>query len=880
MKLRSLSLTNVRKFGGRTASLRDIGDGVTVISEANEFGKSTFFDALHALFFAKYSSMGKDVKSLQPHSGGAVKISAEIEIQSGRFVIEKSFLAQKRASVSRAGGALVAQDDEAESWIAALMDNGLEGPAGLLWVKQGTTGLEPAGTVSAEKERLLGARRDLLSSVAGEIDKVTGGRRMDRVLARCREELTKLATASGKAKKNAPWGQVQAEMAELEAREAELSALKKDLSENLAGRKTCEAELARMNAPEAWKQRKDALATAEAHFKEAESHAEKTGQAAKDLDLKTLQSEAAHTSLNNLLQAAAKLEQVRQEDTTLQSELAAARQTLAEAGTQEQQAAARLTQAQAAVKSLREQEKAAQQAAQSRQARDQVKQLSERLEKAETQQRALEDAKAQLDGITITPVLMQAVTDAQNRLQQAKARAEAQSVTVTLHYDGAARVSLGGADVNAGEAVAISSRQSFDLPGIGALVVDPGQREDGDRAAEEFKRALSGFEAALRKANVSSVEEAHAALAARQEAAQRKELAEGLIASLVPEGLDALRGSLAKARLAADAVPATEAPVQDLGALAAALETGEAEERDARAGSERCREVLSHARESEGVLREKRDRAAAALLEAKAAYGDADSFEDRKATAARQASIAETAVQDARAKVLALQQNAPDLGTASADLKRAGTVVENAEKRISQLKKQLVHYNAEIAARANAGVEEELAEVQGKLETARRRESRYSREVASLNLLVSELEGRRTQAQDVYFEPVQKELQPLLSILHDDAALEFDSSRLLPNGLERGGLLEELDVLSGGTQEQIAILTRLAFARLFARQGYPMPIILDDALVYSDDDRIVKMFTALHRVATDLQVIVFSCRQMAFAELGGEQPELVIEQQA
>ena len=296
MKLRSLSLTNVRKFGGRTASLRDIGDGVTVISEANEFGKSTFFDALHALFFAKYSSMGKDVKSLQPHSGGAVKISAEIEIQSGRFVIEKSFLAQKRASVSRAGGALVAQDDEAESWIAALMDNGLEGPAGLLWVKQGTTGLEPAGTVSAEKERLLGARRDLLSSVAGEIDKVTGGRRMDRVLARCREELTKLATASGKAKKNAPWGQVQAEMAELEAREAELSALKKDLSENLAGRKTCEAELARMNAPEAWKQRKDALATAEAHFKEAESHAEKTGQAAKDLDLKTLQSEAAHRS--------------------------------------------------------------------------------------------------------------------------------------------------------------------------------------------------------------------------------------------------------------------------------------------------------------------------------------------------------------------------------------------------------------------------------------------------------------------------------------------------------------------------------------------------------------------------------------------------------
>ncbi|MBR0652039.1 hypothetical protein GXW78_20420, partial [Roseomonas terrae] len=47
------------------------------------------------------------------------------------------------------------------------------------------------------------------------------------------------------------------------------------------------------------------------------------------------------------------------------------------------------------------------------------------------------------------------------------------------------------------------------------------------------------------------------------------------------------------------------------------------------------------------------------------------------------------------------------------------------------------------------------------------------------------------------------------------------------------------------------------------------PVILDDALVYSDDDRIEKMFDALHRQATDQQIIVFSCRQRAFQRLGG-----------
>ncbi len=64
--------------------------------------------------------------------------------------------------------------------------------------------------------------------------------------------------------------------------------------------------------------------------------------------------------------------------------------------------------------------------------------------------------------------------------------------------------------------------------------------------------------------------------------------------------------------------------------------------------------------------------------------------------------------------------------------------------------------------------------------------------------------------------------------------------------------------------------TRLAFARLFARSGRPVPVILDDALVHSDDDRIEAMFTALHRVAQEQQIIVLTCRQRAFAPLGGE----------
>ena len=48
-----------------------------------------------------------------------------------------------------------------------------------------------------------------------------------------------------------------------------------------------------------------------------------------------------------------------------------------------------------------------------------------------------------------------------------------------------------------------------------------------------------------------------------------------------------------------------------------------------------------------------------------------------------------------------------------------------------------------------------------------------------------------------------------------------------------------------------------------------MPIILDDSLVCCDDDRIIKMFTALTRVAVAQQIIAFSCRQLAFKDLVG-----------
>jgi uncharacterized protein YhaN len=101
--------------------------------------------------------------------------------------------------------------------------------------------------------------------------------------------------------------------------------------------------------------------------------------------------------------------------------------------------------------------------------------------------------------------------------------------------------------------------------------------------------------------------------------------------------------------------------------------------------------------------------------------------------------------------------------------------------------------------------------------------------------------------------------------------------RRLPTAWPRNGQEEPLDILSGGTRKQQAILTRLAFARLFAAAGRAVPVILDDALVLSDDDRIEAIFDALPRTSKDQQILVFTCRQRPFAALGGKRARVTVE---
>jgi uncharacterized protein YhaN len=874
MKLLALHLTNVRKFTGKRASITGIGAGITVVSEANEFGKSTFFDAIHALFFEKYSSSAKPVKSLQPYAGGGVEVAADVEADGSEFRVEKRFLSRKSAKITRlSDGVVIAQDDEAERWISTLLGGAGDGPAGLLWVRQGLVGLEP-GTAK-EKSQLMETRRDLLSSVAGEIDAMTGGRRMDRVMRRTAESFSEIATKTGR--KFGPWKAAADEISTLEAELSTVTAQVQALDTALQSRKLAEVALVRLNNADAKVRRDGALTAAKSALEQARAHVGAVTGARQKRDLAALKSGAAQSNLDTFLAALQALETTEKQADTKRVEAQDAKlhadQLLAQleiAQKEHDHAMAALVDARAQIDIARRQTAACK-------ARAEAAQLAQQIEKSETVLAERDTARAVVKASAATPAWLRTVDAASAEVAKHNAALQAQSTTLSMVYDGALRVTLNGVPVPEGERVPVEGATCLDLPSIGRMTLFA--QGVGDTAKRQLASAKDVLVQVLAKGGATDVKQARELEGAHREAQAQADLAQAVLETLTPNGVEVLRSAKADADLAAR--DAHEGELPEL----ADLETHLAQTEQA---EDAARHVLSDTKVPCDAARETYIKSQAAAQAAQVSHEQANVAANTLAGPEHERANNRTqylrvlageqdAHKQAEVELQELVSAAPDLETAIAEMKRAEDAVNAVQVQRGQLGEQLASLSSEIRTLAGNGIEERRDDLIGQLETVRVREARFARQAAALTRLQAALEAERDAARDTYFGPVQEELKPLLSILHRDAALHFDSESLLPTGLVRDQGQEMLDDLSGGTQEQIAILTRLAFARLFARQGRHMPIVLDDALVYSDDDRIIKMFTALTRVAQDQQIIVFSCRQLAFQDLGGARPRVEIE---
>ena len=225
---------------------------------------------------------------------------------------------------------------------------------------------------------------------------------------------------------------------------------------------------------------------------------------------------------------------------------------------------------------------------------------------------------------------------------------------------------------------------------------------------------------------------------------------------------------------------------------------------------------------------------------------------------------AEQEIAQAQAAVSELResfQNADSLEDAQLKLDSAATARDNLLRRERELSEDIVRYSTELNNAASAKEDAEEARIAA--EKAERKLAEVQRKAVAVKQLLEELTKAREEKQAKYQAPFKRQFEALARYTFGpESEFTFDQDLRVSARL-RGGLSLERELLSGGAQEQIGLLTRLTVASLVG-QGGGVPIILDDVLGFSDEGRAEGMRLALGSVGREHQIIVFTCAPKRF----------------
>ncbi|MDP1534239.1 MAG: GTP-binding protein, partial [Rubrivivax sp.] len=201
-------------------------------------------------------------------------------------------------------------------------------------------------------------------------------------------------------------------------------------------------------------------------------------------------------------------------------------------------------------------------------------------------------------------------------------------------------------------------------------------------------------------------------------------------------------------------------------------------------------------------------------------------------------------------------------------LRRSADAADNEQRARDR---QIVQLEATLAAAGAQGLDETLASAQGALAQAQRRRDELQRRADGLDLLETKLEAGRQALTRRLQAPLQQHLDRYLQLLLPGSRLAVEED-LAPGALTRpgaaGAAASPFDTLSFGAQEQMGVISRLAYADLLQAAGRPTLLILDDTLVHSDEARLAQMKRVLFDAAQRHQVLLFTCHPARWRDMG------------
>ena len=188
---------------------------------------------------------------------------------------------------------------------------------------------------------------------------------------------------------------------------------------------------------------------------------------------------------------------------------------------------------------------------------------------------------------------------------------------------------------------------------------------------------------------------------------------------------------------------------------------------------------------------------------------------------------------------------------------RAARELESIRGRIGTLKERRAMAEGQARALGDpVALESELAE-------GERRCTEMLRQNEALTLALETLTRADAELQQRLSPLLARKAAEYFSELTDGRYDEVTLARDLTAKTRRTGddVGRELDYLSAGTRDQLYLALRLAVCDLALPGDDPCPIILDDALVTFDRERMALALDLMKRIARERQVLVFSCHR-------------------
>lgn len=871
MRLKRLRVENFKRFRA-PHELSGFADGLNLFVAPNEAGKSTVAEAIRAAFFERHRS--SSLSGLLPWSDSSATPTVDIEFELGGKPVRlsKSFLGKKRCELSIDGKVWdgpAAEDHLAELLGFSFAGKGASSPEhmgipGLLWIRQGASH-ELSKAVGFASEHL----RNALNDTLGELASTSGDDVIKAVEAERNELLTPTtesprgAYLDARNRRSTLATQLAALRGEIEAYQTavdRLSGLRRDHERDDAARpwQALRGQLtlaqARLDDAVGLSGRKDAhdVALKQATVQVGALRAQLQGME-RDEDALGVREAKLKSAEEGLLQARLLLHAWEPRHAAAVQAVTQARQRLLAA----RQAATRATQEKANADLTAH-----------------VEALQQSQVKAQLAQDRLTRLQAGALAHAMPAGELKRLREGSERLRTAQARLDAVSTALEFELESGAKVRIADAELTGSKRLTVVSRTSIDIEGIGRITVLPGG-EDLDRLVGDRDRLRDELTAMLQSLGVASLAAAEERERLHGQRVAEVKAAEDVLAAHAPKGLAALASEVTAqtARLAeARQLLESQHDAAEVGPSVLTVSQAESEEAAARTALDDASGKLNEARLAVSEASTQVKVAQDELAAVKSTLDDPQRA-GRKAQASQALTdaLAQETTAQARVDELAGQLRTVNLSVLQQDVERLDRSATQIEAAHAQRAAEIIRLEADLEAKGALGQEEAAAEKQQELERVERRYAELDRRAKALNHLLKLLSEKRSALAQRLRAPLQKRLNHYLQILFPGASIEVGEdlspgriTRIGTHGAETG----DFEELSVGAREQMGIVARLAYADLLQEAGKPTLLILDDALVHTDTERLHQMKRVLYDAAARHQILIFSCHPQAWQDLG------------